>query len=141
MEKLEQCWSVHKIAINQTSTSSEIVIDKDYSAASFPSLLNDLSNKMVINLSEKSQISDRLKNGKLSAIQKLLAVLQDKKEGDVAEFIKVLLKNKMASLAVFMEEIIEKVKRVKKTMDTGEEMVNMDTMDYNEHPSPQLMSK
>ena len=69
---------------------------------------------MVINLTEKIQI---FQQEKYSAVIKLLEILQGKNEKDVQEFIKVLVKNKMITLALFMEELIEKVKKVKKMMD------------------------
>lgn len=77
---------------------------------------------MVINLTEKIQI---FQQEKYSAVIKLLEILQGKNEKDVQEFIKVLVKNKMITLALFMEELIEKVKKVKKMMDGGHNYLNL----------------
>ena len=117
-------WSVYYTAMNQSLSAAATVLETEYCEESFVDLLNALSNKMIINASEKNRVTkQKFDYGKMGGVMELLELLQSKVkeegkgESDINRFIIVLRLNGMTSLANFVEEMIEKVKRVENGID------------------------
>lgn len=117
-------WSVYYTALNQSLSAAATVLETDHCEKSLGDLLNELSNKNILNASEKNKITTKkLLYCKTVGVMELLEILQSKVkvdgrgEHDINRFINVLRLHNMISLANFIEEMIEKVKRVKNGID------------------------
>lgn len=117
-EKLQQGRSVYEIAMRQSLPTAKRVIDDELCSKDIQNLLHKFLEKDVITPSEIVQIEKELQvSGKHVAVWKLLGIVHGKSESEIDAFIRVILGEKFIALAYFIDEMIERVKHVKKNQE------------------------